>query len=75
MKMVRKTLILIIKIYQKTISNMTPNCCRFYPSCSAYSIEVLQKHDLAKSLWLIFKRIIKCHPYHKGGLNMLGEEK
>jgi len=62
-----KVLILVIKIYQHFISVLTCANCRFYPSCSQYAIEALREFSLIKSLWLIFKRLFKCHPLHQGG--------
>jgi putative membrane protein insertion efficiency factor len=41
--------------------------CRFYPTCSAYAIEALQKKGALKGSWLTIKRLLKCHPFHPGG--------
>ncbi len=60
-------LIFIIKIYQKLLSPFLPNSCRFYPTCSHYSVEALQKHGAIKGGWLSVKRISRCHPFHPGG--------
>lgn len=59
--------IYLVKAYKILISPLLPNSCRFYPTCSEYSIEALQKYGTIKGLWLSFKRIIKCHPFHPGG--------
>jgi uncharacterized protein len=64
--MIVKPIILLIKAYQQ-ISKITPNTCRFYPSCSEYSIEVFNKYGLLKGLYFSIKRILKCHPGHPGG--------
>ena len=58
---------LLIKIYQKIISPLKPPTCRFYPTCSAYAIEAIQKKGPVKGTWLAIKRIAKCHPFHSGG--------
>ncbi|MFS0574520.1 membrane protein insertion efficiency factor YidD [Sporosarcina sp. 179-K 3D1 HS] len=65
----KKMLILSIKIYQKAISPLTPPSCRFYPTCSHYGIEAIDKHGAFKGGWLAIKRISKCHPFHEGGFD------
>jgi hypothetical protein len=57
-------LIIILRFYQLFISSALPfNHCRFYPSCSDYSIEAIEKRGVMKGLWLTFRRLSKCHPY------------
>lgn len=62
---------LIISIYRKFISPLLGAHCRFYPTCSEYSYEAFKKYGFFKGLSLSFKRIIKCHPFHKGGYDPL----
>lgn len=58
----------LIKAYQLIISPILPfNSCRFYPSCSQYTIEALEKHGVMTGALLSFKRILRCHPFHKKG--------
>ena len=45
--------------------------CRFYPSCSEYAAQALQRYSLAKAVTLFVARIFKCHPYHEGGADPL----
>ncbi|WP_418895856.1 membrane protein insertion efficiency factor YidD [Sporosarcina cyprini] len=59
----------LIKIYQKVISPLTPPTCRFYPTCSHYGIEAIEKHGAFKGSWLAIRRISKCHPFHEGGFD------
>ncbi|HSX03987.1 MAG TPA: membrane protein insertion efficiency factor YidD [Rhabdochlamydiaceae bacterium] len=61
--------ILLVKIYQYTISPLIGNSCRFYPSCSEYCILALRKHGALKGGWLSMKRIAKCGPWNKGGVD------
>lgn len=56
-----------IRFYQIFISPLKPPTCRFYPTCSAYAIEAIQKKGPVKGTWLAIKRIAKCHPFHPGG--------
>lgn len=62
-----RILILFIRFYQIFISPLFPPTCRFYPTCSAYAIEAIQKKGPLKGTWMAIKRIAKCHPYHPGG--------
>lgn len=63
----RKFLIFLIKIYRKYISPLKPPSCRFYPTCSMYAIEAIEKYGAAKGSYLAIKRILRCHPLNKGG--------
>jgi len=58
-----------IRVYQKTISPMMGHHCRFYPSCSQYCYLAIEKHGAIKGTWKGFKRILKCHPWNKGGID------
>ena len=64
----RHLFIFLIRVYQMVISPFLPaNSCRFFPTCSAYTIESIQKHGAFKGTLLGCVRICKCHPYHEGG--------
>ncbi len=67
----RKILIFIIDQYQKHISHLLGNNCRFYPSCSEYTKQALEKYGCIKGLGLGIKRIIRCNPFSKGGYDPL----
>ncbi|MBP0726307.1 membrane protein insertion efficiency factor YidD [Bacillus sp. RG28] len=71
----KRFLLGIIHFYQKWISPMKPPSCRFYPTCSHYGIEAIQKHGALKGSYLTTKRILKCHPFHPGGLDPVPEPK
>jgi len=60
-------LLVLIRVYQLAISPMLGNRCRFYPSCSEYSMEALRRHGLFRGLWLSVRRVGRCHPWHPGG--------
>lgn len=62
-----KPLIWIVRGYQLAISPLLPPSCRFYPTCSCYAIEALQRHGAFKGTWLAIRRIVRCHPWHPGG--------
>lgn len=66
-----KSLILkIIKFYQKFISPFLGKRCRFYPSCSEYSYLTIKKYGIVRGLLLSFKRLLKCYPWHPGGIDI-----
>ena len=57
----------MIKFYRKYISPLKRPSCRFYPTCSEYALEAISKYGALKGGFLGVKRILKCHPYNKGG--------
>ncbi|MDD2364623.1 MAG: membrane protein insertion efficiency factor YidD [Desulfuromonadaceae bacterium] len=65
--MFKSAILFLIKFYQKVISPILPQTCRFYPSCSEYSRESIIRHGVARGLLLAFVRICKCNPLHSGG--------
>ena len=62
-------LIWLIKVYQRVISPVLPPSCRFYPSCSAYGVEALRVHGLLRGSALTVWRLLRCGPWHPGGLD------
>ncbi len=66
-KIINRILVFLIRLYQGFISPLFPNTCRFYPTCSQYTIEALRTRSFYKAIWLGLKRIGKCHPWHSGG--------
>lgn len=65
--MLSRLMIVLITAYRWTISPMLGNRCRFYPSCSQYSIEAIQQHGALRGAWLTIRRLLRCHPWHPGG--------
>jgi uncharacterized protein len=63
----RPLLLLLLRGYQYAIRPMLGPHCRFYPSCSDYAREALEQHGTLRGLWLIARRLGRCHPYHPGG--------
>jgi putative membrane protein insertion efficiency factor len=59
--------IFLIKVWQRTFSQVLPPSCRFTPSCSQYGVEAIQKYGAVKGGWLTIKRIGRCHPFNPGG--------
>ncbi|MCH9643870.1 MAG: membrane protein insertion efficiency factor YidD [Gammaproteobacteria bacterium] len=63
----KKALIGLIGVYRTCVSPFFANRCRFYPSCSEYAQQAIQKHGCVKGGCLATWRILKCHPFHSGG--------
>ncbi|MER2254950.1 MAG: membrane protein insertion efficiency factor YidD, partial [Priestia megaterium] len=66
---------LLIKGYQKGISPFLPARCRFYPTCSQYGVESIKRFGAVKGSYLTVKRILKCNPFHPGGIDEVPEKK
>ena len=67
----RWLLILPIRLYQLLISPLLGQRCRFYPSCSQYALEAIQKHGAVRGLALGARRLVKCHPFNPGGVDLV----
>lgn len=66
--------IYLIKFYQKFISPIKPATCRFYPTCSAYGLEAYKRFGAIKGTYLTVIRILKCQPFHRGGVDLVPEK-
>lgn len=64
-------LILLVKFYRRWISPLKPPSCRFIPTCSEYAVQALQKYGAIKGSYLAIKRVLRCHPFSKGGYDPL----
>lgn len=79
---IKKILLLLIKIYQKTVSldhgllsHFFPTrVCRFHPSCSHYAYGAIERFGIWKGLWLGSKRVLRCHPWNDGGFDPVPEK-
>jgi putative membrane protein insertion efficiency factor len=67
--MMRHVLMAGVTFYRRAISPLLPARCRFYPSCSHYALQALERHGAAKGTLLTVKRIARCHPFHPGGVD------
>ncbi|MFN7096704.1 MAG: membrane protein insertion efficiency factor YidD [Gammaproteobacteria bacterium] len=67
----RQVLISAVKGYQYLVSPMLGHCCRFYPSCSHYTTEAINVHGVVKGGWMSIKRLLRCQPWHPGGVDFV----
>ena len=65
--MMKKILIFLIKFYRDFLSPLKPPSCRFVPTCSEYAWIAVERYGALKGGWLALRRILRCHPFHKGG--------
>lgn|GEM_PF-951155 len=70
----RALLIGLIKIYRYALSPLMPSRCRFYPSCSAYGLEALNRYGFLTGSKLTLLRLLRCHPWHPGGFDPVPEK-
>ncbi|HUN73126.1 MAG TPA: membrane protein insertion efficiency factor YidD [Steroidobacteraceae bacterium] len=59
--------VILIRLYQWTLSPLVGPCCRFEPSCSQYALESIQRFGMLRGCWLALRRLGRCHPWHPGG--------
>lgn len=67
--MLKMPFLCLIRFYQKCISPLMPNACRYQPSCSQYMFEAIEIHGIIKGLFLGTKRICRCHPWGGSGFD------
>ena len=63
----KQLLISGVRFYRRNLSPLFPPCCNYVPTCSQYALEALEKYGAAKGSLLAAKRVLRCHPFHKGG--------
>ena len=65
----KRTLLALLRAYRLLLSPLLGARCRFYPTCSAYASEAIETHGATRGAWLALKRILKCGPWHPGGVD------
>jgi putative membrane protein insertion efficiency factor len=58
-----------LAFYKRVLSPLLPPACRFEPTCSVYAREAIERHGLARGAALVARRLLRCHPFHAGGLD------
>jgi putative membrane protein insertion efficiency factor len=72
-KLTKEGVIILILLYQQSLSILFGPCCRFTPSCSSYALLSIHRFGIMEGAWLLLKRLIKCHPFHPGGYDPVPE--
>lgn len=73
MMQIRQIPLACIRLYQMVVSPWLGPCCRFYPSCSHYTYDAIYRYGILRGGVLGLKRIVKCHPFHPGGVDPVPE--
>ncbi|MCX7857740.1 MAG: membrane protein insertion efficiency factor YidD [Deltaproteobacteria bacterium] len=63
----KRFLVVVLKTYRLFVAPYLPGECRYYPTCSAYAIEAIEKRGVLKGVFLVLRRILKCNPFYPGG--------
>ncbi len=65
----RWVVITLLRVYKLIISPFLPPACRFYPTCSQYAAQAIEKHGVLRGGILAAKRLARCHPFNPGGVD------
>ena len=71
----KRFLLWLIRVYQKGISPLSPPACRFIPTCSQYAAEAIERFGVFKGGYMALRRLLRCHPFHKGGYDPVPPKK
>ncbi len=71
-RVVRRLCILLLVFYRAFISPLLGPACRFYPTCSVYAQDAIERHGIVRGLLMSGRRLLKCHPFHPGGVDLVG---
>jgi uncharacterized protein len=71
MSLVARALLFAVRVYQSFFSALMPSACKFYPSCSHYAAEALRIHGARRGSWLALRRVSRCHPFLRGGVDFV----
>ncbi|HYU20975.1 MAG TPA: membrane protein insertion efficiency factor YidD [Chloroflexota bacterium] len=63
----RRLALLSIRLYQLTLAHLLPPACRFWPTCSRYGYDAIERYGLSRGGWMTLARLARCHPFNPGG--------
>ena len=64
-------LLAAVRVYQAFFSALMPSACKFYPTCSHYAAEAVRVHGARRGSWLALRRLARCHPFTRGGVDLV----
>jgi putative membrane protein insertion efficiency factor len=64
---IARLMLAVLRFYRTAVSPVRPAVCRYTPSCSAYAVEAIELHGAWRGGWLAMRRLLRCHPFHRGG--------
>lgn len=70
----KKLLLAFIRFYQHFLSPLKPPSCRYYPTCSQYAAQAIERFGVLRGGWLALRRILRCHPFSPGGIDPVPEQ-
>jgi uncharacterized protein len=65
----QRAALIALAAYKRFVSPLLPSACRFYPTCSEYMFEAVERYGTGRGVWMGIKRLVRCHPFHPGGLD------
>ena len=68
-----RALLFLLGVYQSFFSALMPSACKFYPSCSNYAADAVRMHGARRGAWLAVRRVARCHPFTRGGVDLVPE--
>ena len=66
-----RALLFAVRVYQQFFSALMPSACKFYPTCSHYAAEAIALHGARRGAWLAVRRLMRCHPFTRGGVDLV----
>ena len=72
-EVMKKALLIAVRMYQVWLGPLLGGACRFYPSCSHYAVEAIERHGAGRGLVLAVRRVLRCHPFSAGGIDLVPE--
>ena len=67
--------LLLVRAYQVLLGPLLGGSCRYYPSCSHYAVEAIERFGAGRGSWLALRRLLRCHPFAQGGVDLVPEER
>lgn len=65
----KRAVLLLLRLYKRFVSPLLPPACRFYPTCSVYAMQAVERFGVLKGGYLAVRRLLRCHPFHPGGVD------